>query len=132
VLVPFYLSHRASAHADLEQFDDARRRLDEAMTAMETSGERWCEADILRMAGEIELMSPERDAAKAQTWFERAIEAARAQQARSWELRATTSLAPVYGWFTEGFDTLDLREAKALLEGIATRGSDSAGPKYAF
>ena len=147
--VPVYLSHQASAHADLKQFDDARRRLDEAMTAMETSGERWCEADILRMAGEIELMSPERDAAKAQTWFERAIEAARAQQARSWELRATTSLArlvrdqgrreeahgllaPVYGWFTEGFDTLDLREAKALLEGIATRGSDSAGPKYAL
>jgi predicted ATPase len=136
VLVPFYLSYQARAHADLEQFDHARRRLDEAMTAMETSGERWCEADILRLAGEIELMSPERDAAKAQTWFERAIEVARARQARSWELRATTSLAgllrdqrrgeeahrvlaPVYGWFTEGFDTLDLREAKALLEELA-------------
>jgi predicted ATPase len=133
VLVPFYLSYLARAHADLGQFDDARRRLDEALAAVETSGERWCEADILRMAGEIELMAPERDARKAQYWFERSIEVARARQARSWELRAATSLArlwrdqgrsvdardllaPVYGWFTEGFDTLDLSEAKATLD----------------
>jgi predicted ATPase len=133
VLVPFYLSYLARAHADLGQFDDARRRLDEALAAVETSGERWCEADILRMAGEIELMAPERDAGKAEAWFERSIEVARAQQARSWELRATMSLArlwrdkgrraeardllaPVYGWFTEGFDTLDLSEARATLD----------------
>ena len=85
------------------------------------------------MAGEIELLSPERDVAKAQAHFERALEIARAQQARSWELRAATSLArlwrdlgkvqqarellaPVYEWFTEGFDTRDLKEARALLE----------------
>ena len=77
-------------------------------------------------------MSPERDTARAEAYFERALEVARAQQAKSWELRAATSmarlwreqgkrdeareiLAPVYGWFTEGFDTLDLKEAKALL-----------------
>jgi predicted ATPase len=83
--------------------------------------------------GEIELLSPERDATKAQAHFKRALEIARAQQARSWELRAAARLArlwrdqgrraearqvlaPVYGWFTEGFDTLDLKEAKALLE----------------
>jgi tetratricopeptide (TPR) repeat protein len=136
VLVPIYLSYLARAHADLGQFDDARGRLDEALAAVESSGERWCEADILRMAGEIELMSPERDERKAQSWFERSIEVAHAQQARSWELRAATSLArlwrdqgrsvearnllaPVYGWFTEGFDTLDLSEAKALLDGLA-------------
>jgi predicted ATPase len=104
---------------------------------MEATGERWNEADIHRIAGEIELLSPERDAAKAQGNFERALELAREQQARSWELRAATSLArlwrnqgkrteaydllaPVYAWFTEGFDTLDLRQAKALLEGLAS------------
>ena len=105
---------------------------------MEATGERWHEADIHRTAGEIALMSSKPDAAKAQAHFERALEVARAQQARSWELRAATSLArlwrdqgrraeahdllaPVYGWFTEGFDTLDLKEAKALLEELASR-----------
>ena len=85
------------------------------------------------MAGEIALKSPEPDAAKAQAYFERALSVARAQQAKSWELRAATSmarlwrdqekrdeandlLAPIYGWFTEGFDTLDLKEARALLD----------------
>ena len=78
-------------------------------------------------------MSPEPDAAKAEAYFERALAVARKQQAKSWELRAAMSLArllrdrgkrdaacellaPVYGWFTEGFDTLDLKEAKALLD----------------
>jgi predicted ATPase len=106
------------------------------MNAVETSGERWCEADIHCAAGKIELMSPERDAAEAQIHFWHALKIARAQQARSWELRAATSLArlwrdqgkraeahdllaPVYGWFTEGFDTLDLKEAKALLAELA-------------
>jgi len=82
-------------------------------------------------------MSPEPDAAKAEAHFERALAVARAQQAKSWELRAAMSmarlwrdegrrqqahdlLAPVYGWFTEGFDTLDLKEAKALLEELAS------------
>ena len=90
-------------------------------------------ADALRIAGEIALMSPERDAAEAQRNFERALTVARRQKARSFELRAATSLArlwrdqgdrakarnllaPIYGWFTEGFDTLDLKEAKALLD----------------
>jgi len=106
------------------------------MNAMDTTKEKWCEAEVHRIAGEIELMSPRRDAAKAQACFERALDIARAQQARSWELRAATSLArlwrdqgrraeahdllaPVYGWFAEGFDTLDLKEAKALLEELA-------------
>ena len=106
------------------------------MTAMETTKENWCEADVYRVAGEIALMSPEPDAAKAQAYFERALAVARQQQAKSWELRAAMSLArlwrdqgkpqqarellaPVYGWFTEGFDTRDLKEAKALLEELA-------------
>ena len=107
------------------------------MTAVETTKERWCEAEVHRIAGEIALMSPEPDAAKAEAYFERALAVARAQQAKSWELRAAMSmarlwrdqgkrdeardlLAPVYGWFTEGFDTLDLKEAKALLDELAS------------
>ncbi len=105
----------------------------EAVTATETSKEKWCEAEINCMAGEIALKSPQPDVVKAEAYFERALAVGRAQQAKSWELRASMSmarlrrdqgkrqqardlLAPVYGWFTEGFDTLDLKEAKALLD----------------
>jgi predicted ATPase len=103
------------------------------MTAVETTRERWWEADVHRTAGEIALMSPQPDVARAEAYFERALAIARLQQAKSWELRAAMSLArlwrdqgkpqqarellaPVYGWFTEGFDTRDLKEAKALLD----------------
>jgi predicted ATPase len=103
---------------------------------METTKEKWWSAEINRAAGEIALLSPEPDVAKAEKYFDRALSAARQQQAKSWELRAAMSmarlwrdqskreeardlLAPVYGWFTEGFDTLDLKEAKALLDELA-------------
>jgi class 3 adenylate cyclase/predicted ATPase len=122
----------AIAHADAGQFDDAWRCIGEAMTAMQATKERWCEAEAHRVAGEIALQSPQRDVAKAQTHFEHALTIARAQRAKAWELRAAMSLArllrdqgkrrmardllaPVYDWFTEGFDTTDLRQAKALL-----------------
>jgi predicted ATPase len=105
------------------------------MTAMETTKEKWQEAETHRIAGEIALLSPRPDAAKAETYFQRALAVARAQQAKSWELRAATSmarlwrdqgkrdaardlLAPVCRWFTEGFDTLDLKEAKTLLDAL--------------
>ena len=108
----------------------------EAIAAIERTGERWFEAEANRIAGEIALKSPEQDAAKAEAYFERALTVARAQQAKSWELRASMSmarlwrdqgkryeardlLAPVYGWFTEGFDTRDLKDAKALLDELA-------------
>jgi predicted ATPase len=133
----FFLSSLTRAYAEIGQFDDAWRCIREAMTAIETTNERWSEAEINRVAGEIALMSPEPDAAKAQTCFERVLAVARKEQAKSWELRAAMSmarlwrdqgkrdeardlLAPVYGWFTEGFDTLDLKEAKALLEELAS------------
>jgi predicted ATPase len=122
----------AIAHADSGQFDDAWRCIGRAMTAMQATRERWCEAEAHRVAGEIALKSPQRDVAKARACFEQAVTLARAQQAKSWELRAVMSLArllsdqgqqqtardllaPVYDWFTEGFDTSDLRNAKALL-----------------
>jgi predicted ATPase len=133
IYVPLCLSNLTRAYADLGQFDQAWRCMDEATNMVEATGERWFEAEIHRLAGEIALMSPERDAARAETCFEQALAVARAQQAKSWELRASMSmarlwreqgkrdearelLAPVYGWFTEGFDTLDLKQAKALLE----------------
>ena len=131
--MPFWLSNLARAHAELGQFDDAWRCIGEAVTVVETTKETLFEADIHRTAGEIELLSPQQDVAKAQAYFERALEIARAQQARSFELRAATNLArlwrdqgrrarahdllaPIYGWFTEGFNTLDLKEVKALLD----------------
>jgi predicted ATPase len=96
-----------------------------------------CEAEINRIAGEIAIKSSERDLAKAATFFDKALAVARSQQAKSWELRAAMSmarlcrdqgkrdearelLAPIYGWFTERFDTLDLKEAKALLDELAS------------
>lgn len=122
----------AIAHADSGQFDHAWRCIGNAMTAMHATKERWCEAEVHRVAGEIALRWPRRDEAKAKEHFEHSLTIARAQHAKSWELRAATSsarllshqgkrkmardrLAPVYDWFTEGFNTSDLRKAKALL-----------------
>jgi predicted ATPase len=133
--MPLHLSCLARAYAELAQFDDAWQSIDETMTAVETTKERWWEAETLRIGGEIALMLPEPDAAKAEVYFERALAVARDQQAKSWELRAAISmarlwrdqgkrqqardlLAPVYGWFTEGFDTPDLMDARALLNDL--------------
>ncbi len=134
---PLYLSYLAWAYADLGQFEDARRCTAEAMTAVETTRKKCYEAEVNRVTGEIVLKSPEPNAAKAEAYFERALAVARQQQAKSWELRAAMSmarlwrdqgkreqaldlLAPVYGWFTEGFDTLDLKEAKTLLDELVS------------
>jgi predicted ATPase len=125
------------AYAELGKLEDARRCIGEAKTAVETTKEKWWEAEVHRIAGEITLLSGEPDKTKAEGYFERALLVAREQQAKSWELRAAISLArlwrdqgkvqqarallaPVYGWFTEGFDTRDLKEAKALLEQLGT------------
>ena len=96
VFVPLHLPHLARAHAELGQFEEAWRCIGEAMTAVETTKEKWCEAEVHRVAGEIALMSPEPDAAKAEAYFERALAVARAQQAKSWELRAAMSLARLW------------------------------------
>ena len=134
--MPLWLSYLARANAEIGHFDDARCCIGEAIAAVETAKERWCEAEVNRVAGEIALLSPEPDLAKAEADFERALAVAREQQARSWELRAAMGmaqlwrdqgrrpqardlLAPVYGWFTEGFGTLDLKQAKAMLDELA-------------
>jgi predicted ATPase len=136
MLVPIFLSDLARANAEVGQFDDAWRCIDEAMAVVKTTGETCFEADIHRVAGAIALKLPQPDAAKAEVYFERALAVARGQHAKSWELRAAMSmarlwrdrgkrdearnlLAPVYGWFTEGFDTMDLKQAKAILDELA-------------
>ena len=133
--LPIFLSHLSRAHAELDQFDDAWRCITEAITAVETTKERWYEAEIHRIAGEIALKLPQLGSSQAGAYFERALTVARAEQAKSWELRAAMSMArlwrdrgrrqeacnlfaPLYGWFSEGFNTRDLKEAKVLLDDI--------------
>ena len=130
--LPSWLADLAAVYAELGQLNEAWRCIGEAMSIVETAKERWFEAEVNRIAGEIALKSPEQDATKAEAYFQHALAVARQQQAKSWELRAAMSmarlwrdqgkrdearelLAPVYGWFTEGFDTRDLKDAKALL-----------------
>jgi class 3 adenylate cyclase/predicted ATPase len=137
--LPMYLSDLAIAHADSGQLDDAQRCIDEAIAAIKATKETIYEAEIHRIAGDIALKSPRPDAAKAERNFNRALAIARAQQTKSWELRAATSmarlwrdqgrspqarelLAPVHGWFTEGFETIDLKQARSLLAELASEG----------
>jgi predicted ATPase len=129
------LASLANAYAAAGQFDHAWLSIGEALATVEATKERWYEAEVNRIAGEIALQTPNQVAARAETYFERALAVARHQQAKSWELRAAMSLArllrdqgkprqarellaPVYAWFTEGFDTRDLKEAKALLDAL--------------
>jgi predicted ATPase len=107
--------------------------LTEALTHVDTTGERLYESELYRLKGELLLAQSPDNHTEAATCFQQAMTIAQNQQAKSLELRAATSLArlwqqqgkhqeahdllaPVYGWFTEGFDTADLKDAKALLE----------------
>ena len=136
LILSWMLSHLAISYGELGKLDDAWLCIDELTTTMKMTNERYFQAEVHRLAGEIALKSLQSDTAKAQEYFERALAVARQQQAKSWELRASMSLArlwrdqgkvqqarelvaPIYGWFTEGFDTLDLKDAKALLEELA-------------
>jgi predicted ATPase/class 3 adenylate cyclase len=133
---PWYMSYLASAYAKLGQFDDAWRCIADAINAAEATGERWCDAEIFRTAAGVALMEPNPDQVRIDAYFGRALSTAREQKAASLELRVATSvarllqkkgkhaeardvLAPVLERFTEGFDTLDLIEAKTLLQKIA-------------
>ena len=110
--------------------------LAEALAVAHSTGESAWEAELYRLKGELTLRQATPDAAQAEACFNQALTIAHRQQAKSWELRAATSLArlwqrqdkpaeahellaPLYGWFTEGFETADLQEAKALLEALA-------------
>jgi len=133
VLRPYGLALLAKASAKVGQREAGLALLAEALAVLNDTGERRWEAEVYRLKGEmLRARSAEQDVA-AETCFRQALDIARQQQAKSWELRAATSLAPlwqhqgkrkeaydllapVYGWFTEGFDTADLQDARALLE----------------
>jgi predicted ATPase len=134
-VVPYNLGTLASAVAAAGRSDAALSVIAEAL-ALDTD-ECWSEAELQRLNGEIRLAEGGAGAASdAEACFERSLDITRCQSARSWELRTVTSLArlwreqgrraqarhllaPVYGWFTEGFETADLKDAKALLEELA-------------
>ncbi|HSX77531.1 MAG TPA: hypothetical protein VLQ80_03005, partial [Candidatus Saccharimonadia bacterium] len=130
---PRYLAHLAEAYGEVGQTEEGLTVLAEALAVVDKTGERYWEVEIHRLKGELLLALSAEKHAEAETCFHQALAIARHQQAKSLELRAATSLsrlwqrqgkraeayellAPIYGWFTEGFDTPDLREAKALLD----------------
>jgi class 3 adenylate cyclase/predicted ATPase len=134
--MPYRLLLLAGMHMGARQAPDGLDVLTEALTLVESTGERWFEAELHRVRGKLLLALPEPDQPDAEACFHQALAVAREQDARMWELRAATSLArlwaeqgkrseardllaPVYCWFTEGFDTADLKDAKALLEELA-------------
>jgi predicted ATPase len=134
--VPYFCTLLADVCDHLGHLEDGLQALAEAHTLVEQREDRWWEAEIARLRGVLLLRQPGTPPAEAETCFHQALDVARRQQAKSLELRAAMSLsrlwqqqgkqaeartllAPVYGWFTEGFDTADLQEAKALLEELA-------------
>jgi class 3 adenylate cyclase/predicted ATPase len=135
-ILPFYFAQLATAHAKAGKPEDGLGRLSEALVLTVTSGVRWFEAELHRHRGELLRTAHPRAEAEAEAAFCRAIEIARRQNAKLWELRAAVSLArlwrdqdkrdearvhlaPIYGWFGEGLDTPDLQEARALLDELS-------------
>ena len=133
---PYFLTLLAEAAAQAGEPDEGIHRLNEAQTLLENTGECWWETEVHRLHGELLWRHARADASQAETRFLQALAVARRQQAKSLELRAATSLARLwqqqgrraeahqllaesYGWFTEGFDTADLQEARALLQALA-------------
>ena len=137
--LPYGLALLVEALENESQAEEALTVLGEARALAAKNGDLMYHAEINRLRGELLLnLSPEENRVEAESCFRSAIEIARPQQAKSWELRAVTSLSrllqkqgkndearrmlgEIYGWFTEGFDTADLRDAKTLLEGLAER-----------
>jgi predicted ATPase len=132
--VPFFLALLADAHGRARSPEEGLKRLTEAEYLIEVTGERWAEAEMHRLRGTLLLSIHER--AAAEDSFRRAIIVAQQQSAKFWELRAAMSmaqlwryqgkreearelLAPVFAWFTEGFNTPVLQDAKALLDELA-------------
>ena len=136
IKVPYYLGVLAAAYARARRPVEALPLLTDAFERVEETGERWFEAELHRRKGEVVLCLSDADKAEAERCFRKAMAVAQAQGAKLWELRAATSLArlwrdqgrraeahdllaPVYDWFTEGFDTTDLKDAKSAARGAA-------------
>jgi class 3 adenylate cyclase/predicted ATPase len=130
---PYYLALLGECCRQVGAVDEGLSVLEEAQTTADCTGEHWWDAELYRLKGELLLSQSRQNRSEAETCFDRALAVAHSQNAKSLELRAAMSmarlwrdqskrneahdlLAPVYGWFTEGFDTLDLKEAKALLD----------------
>ena len=129
------LAFLAAAFGQMVSFDEGLHAIDEGFQFIERTGQRYYEAELHRLKGKL-LVAPNSSNAQAEKCFRAAIDVARRQHAKSWDLRATTSLArllrdtnqrdearamlaEIYNWFTEGFDTADLKDAKALLDQLA-------------
>jgi predicted ATPase len=136
ILVPWFYLLLADVAERFGHTAEGLQALAEAHTLVEQQEARWWEAEVCRLQGIVLLRQTGTSPAEAEAWLQRALDVARHQQAKSWELRAAMSLsrlwqqqgkgaaahallAPVYSWFTEGLDTADLQEAKALLEVLA-------------
>jgi predicted ATPase len=141
--VPYYLGLMAGVLGGAGSGSEALALLDEALARVNRTGERWFEAELHRLKGEALLRLSTASFSEGEACFVKALTVAREQGAKMWELRAATSLArlwaeqgerrkaydllaPVHGWFTEGFDTADLKDAKALLEELGSSSTSSA------
>ena len=132
--MPHFYALLASASEIAGQIEDALTLLDDALRIVARTGERWCAAELHRLKGKVLLRQGHSEA--AEEMYRKALSIAREQEAKLWELRAAVALAklgrdqgcrseahdllaPVYGWFTEGFDTPDLENAKAVLDELS-------------
>jgi predicted ATPase len=132
---PYFLALLAEAYGIIGEPEAGLATLTEALTLVDTTGERWYELELYRLKGALLLQQSLDNSTEAESCFHHALDIARSQQAKSLELRTATSLAklrqqqgkrqeaydlfaPVYNWFTEGFDTADLKDAKALLDAL--------------
>jgi class 3 adenylate cyclase/predicted ATPase len=139
LITPYWLALLASVHGRLGQAEDGLVVTNEALAQVARTSERFCEAELNRLKGELLLQCDAANEMEVEACFLNAIEIARAQGAKSWELRAATSLSrlwqqqgrlgeacelltPAYTWFTEGFDTVDLKEARSLLDEVEASG----------
>ena len=137
----YYLALLAETYSIMGQLEAGLTVLTEALTLADTTGDHLCEPELYRLKGVLLLQQNADNQIKAENCFHHALEIARTQQAKSFELRTATSLArlwhsqgkhdearqvlgDVYNWFTEGFDTADLKDAKALLEVLGEEQHD--------